>query len=153
MKQLRMLGGMACLLILGVFFPLAGQAASSGELTVQQEYNEHKKLISTTYVDRDGKITLAEDKGYATVRYKYDGNRQLRKTEYLHAEGELTNIVQGNYAVCQMEYDISKRLIQETYLNAEGEMVSGPKGFAEQKTKYLLYKNSTHVIIKIKIGA
>ena len=124
--------------LLGVLvglLPFFAQAATSGELTAQQEYNRRKQLVSTTYVDREGNVTLAEDKGYAMVRYSY-WKTLLLKTEFLDAEGNPVNRRDGGYATHETKYDASWRKIEDLYTGADGEPVTGPEGYARRTWVY-----------------
>ena len=95
MKRLRTGVWLILALLLCAALPCIAKALTSGELSVKQEYNNGGKLLSSTYVDREGRVTLAEDKGYAIVRYTYDRKNRLLKTEYLDTEERLTDISQG----------------------------------------------------------
>jgi len=140
MKRKLILAGFMLALTAGMLIPTASCALSSGELSVQQEYNKARKLLSTTYVDRDGNIAVADDKGYATERHVYDHKNRLQRTEYLDDQGNLVNILHGGYAVRKLGYDASARVDQETYLNANGQPVIGPDGYAERKWLFFFKK-------------
>ena len=88
--------------------------------------NNGREIQTTTYINKDGKITLATDKGYATHRQaKEDGKAILE--EYLDAEGKPVLLSSG-YAAIERVYEDGLNTII-IYLDTTGAPVVNTSGF------------------------
>ena len=124
------------LLLLALFcLPAAARAATSAELHLVQEYDERNQVVISAYVDDNGELQTAEDKGYSWVRYTY-WKANLLKTEYLDPQGRPANRLEGGYAVKETTYDGSWRPVSESYYDARGNKCIGPEGYATRTWQY-----------------
>lgn len=88
----------------------------------------------TDYVDSDGQITIAADKGYATITVtKISDGRRLE--QYYDDKGEPISRYNGYYAML-LDYDENGNNTRITYLNYDGKPMIMANGYAIEKKEY-----------------
>ena len=88
----------------------------------------------TDYVDSDGRITIAADKGYATVIVTtLSYNSKLE--QYYDDHGNPISRYNGYFGILQ-DYDEKGNCIRITYLNHDGEPIIIANGYAIEERKY-----------------
>ena len=107
---------------------VSARAEISANLQISNTYNSGKRLVQQDFVDAEGNLTYAEDKGYARVRYTYNGPYLLR-TSYYDAEDQLTDTADG-WAEIVITRNGRHQVTEQAYLNAGGDPVPGPDGWA-----------------------
>ena len=98
---------------------------TSSELSIRETVDGC--VTSTSYVNPDGLIADAIDKGYATVRRMRDHNGRVVEERYLDASGNPVARY-GNYYGLSYEYDEIGTAI--TYLGAEGNPIMCSDGYS-----------------------
>ena len=102
--------------------------------------NNRKLVDSKSYVDDNGNLVIASDKGYSTIRYSYTTNSRISKIELLDERGNPINGTEG-WSIRTTKYSI-KGVAEQCYYNAKGVPVTGPEGYARIVTKY---ENKRHI--------
>lgn len=92
-----------------------------------QNYNEKGKAVRTDYVDENGTITQASDKGYAIVIKTYVGKKVILE-EYFDESGSPVALPAGYFAVSRSYNDLGQNVLI-TYLDADGEPVVISSGY------------------------
>ena len=94
------------LLLLALAWLIAFSAAaelSTNLRTVSTMDRAGRNVVRRSYVDQNGQLTVASDKGYATVEYTYATRNRLTRVAYKDADENPTNCV-GGYAVCRWAF-------------------------------------------------
>lgn len=103
----------------------------SSELIETVSEDDNKKRID--YVDSNGQITIAADKGYATIVTTKTENRKLE--QYYDDQGKPINRYNGYYGLLQ-EYDDQGNNTRTTYLDINGKPMIMANGFAIEAREY-----------------
>lgn len=131
------------IVILALFLIVSCLFVSPELKKVRSQYHSSqlKKVVrvdgnteKTDYVDSDGRITIAVDKGYATViETKISEGRKLE--QYYDDQGEPIRRYNGYYALF-LDYDENGNNTGITYLNRDGEPMIMANGYAIEAREY-----------------
>ncbi len=72
--------------------------------SVRYSYNEQYMCKSSSYYDKDGKLTYNQN-GFAMCQYSYDKTGNITKYEFLDKDGKTLINCQNGYAVQEVGYD------------------------------------------------
>lgn len=136
-KKLFAIAILALFLIASCFFinPTLNKA--------RPQYNstQLKKVVSsngdaerTDYVDSDGQITIAADKGYATLIVTTISENQ-KLEQYYDDKGEPISRYNGYFGILQ-DYDEERNNTRITYLDRDGKPMIMANGYAIEEREY-----------------